>query len=456
MTSISRISRGSSVDEIDLFALIQAIWKQKAIIIATTVVSGLVALGYAYLVTPEYQVTSVLRPAAINELDALNRSGVYTLPPNEALVKVGASLESYDSRLGFFRDNQELFSQFKRPGRTLEQSFEEFNRDSLRLMQPDPKKADSLTSFISLELNYPKGVDGVQILNGFVDYAINAEREQIAADLKVIVNNRLTELQGKINAARSSYENDKEARIAALEESDNLKRAQLQDELKALRQQLKVRRTDRMAQLTEAIAIAKSLGIQKPTTPSSLADSARSGDTSVMRTEINNQQIPLYFMGVEALEAERAALQQRKTDDFTESRIAQIAKELQLLQSNRQVEVLKQRQNEDVFLKGVEPLRAEVVRLGNLSNLDISTLKLVSVDRKALEPISPIKPRKAIILLLGLVLGGLLGVLIALVRHFVLARGTELRTSTPPTLSATLSNTISADQSGKVLQKDLT
>ena len=454
MTSISRISRGSSVDEIDLFALIQAIWKQKAIIIATTVVSGLVALGYAYLVTPEYQVTSVLRPAAINELDALNRSGVYTLPPNEALVKVGASLESYDSRLGFFRDNQELFSQFKRPGRTLEQSFEEFNRDSLRLMQPDPKKADSLTSFISLELNYPKGVDGVQILNGFVDYAINAEREQIAADLKVIVNNRLTELQGKINAARSSYENDKEARIAALEESDNLKRAQLQDELKALRQQLKVRRTDRMAQLTEAIAIAKSLGIQKPTTPSSLADSARSGDTSVMRTEINNQQIPLYFMGVEALEAERAALQQRKTDDFTESRIAQIAKELQLLQSNRQVEVLKQRQNEDVFLKGVEPLRAEVVRLGNLSNLDISTLKLVSVDRKALEPISPIKPRKAIILLLGLVLGGLLGVLIALVRHFVLARGTELRTSTPPALSATLTSTISADQSGKVLQKD--
>lgn len=454
MTSISRISRGSSVDEIDLFALIQAIWKQKAIIIATTVVSGLVALGYAYLVTPEYQVTSVLRPAAINELDALNRSGVYTLPPNEALVKVGASLESYDSRLGFFRDNQELFSQFKRPGRTLEQSFEEFNRDSLRLMQPDPKKADSLTSFISLELNYPKGVDGVQILNGFVDYAINAEREQIAADLKVIVNNRLTELQGKINAARSSYENDKEARIAALEESDNLKRAQLQDELKALRQQLKVRRTDRMAQLTEAIAIAKSLGIQKPTTPSSLADSARSGDTSVMRTEINNQQIPLYFMGVEALEAERAALQQRKTDDFTESRIAQIAKELQLLQSNRQVEVLKQRQNEDVFLKGVEPLRAEVVRLGNLSNLDISTLKLVSVDRKALEPISPIKPRKAIILLLGLVLGGLLGVLIALVRHFVLTRGTELRTSTPPALSATLINTISADQSGKVLQKD--
>ena len=451
MTSISRIPGGSSSDEIDLFALFQAIWQQKKVIIAATIVSGLVALGYVYAVTPEYQVTSVLRPAAINELDALNRSGVYTLPPSEALLKVGASLESYDSRLGFFRDNQELFTQFKRPGRTLEQSFEEFNRDSLKLVLPDPKKADSLSAFIALELNYPKGVDGVQILNGFVDYAVKAEREQIASDLKVIVNNRLTELKGKIDAARSSYEMGKEARIAKLQEADNLKRAQLQDELKALRQQLKVVRTDRMAQLTEAIGIAKSLGIQKPTTPSALGDSARMGDSSVMRTEINNQQIPLYFMGVEALEAERSALQQRKTDDFTEGRIAQIARELQLLQSNREVEVLKQRQNEDVFLSGVEPLRAEVVRLGNLSNLDISNLKLVSVDRKALEPMRPVKPQKALILALGVLLGAILGVLIVLIRHLLGTRRAQLSGVGSPVMTAKLS---SEKGSGKVLQND--
>ncbi len=454
MTSISNFPRNSSVGEVDLIAIFQAIWKQKLIIIASMAVCGLLALIYAYAVTPEYRVTSVLRPAAINELDALNRSGVYTLPPSEALLKVGASLESYDSRLGFFRENQELFSQFKQPGRTLEQSFEEFNRDSLRLMQPDPKSAGSLSAFISLELNYPEGVDGVQILNGFVDYAISAERDQIAADLKVIVNNRLTELKGKINAARSSYENDKEARIASLEEANALKRAQLQDELKALRQQLKVQRTDRMAQLGEAIGIARSLGIQKPTTPSALGDSARSGDASIMRTEITNQQIPLYFMGVEALEAERAALQQRKTDDFTEARIAQIARELQLLQSNREVEVLKNRQNEDVFLQGVEPLRAEVVRLSNLSNLDFTNLKLVSIDRKALVPMAPVKPRKALILLLGLVLGGMLGVLIALVRHYLHTRVASPQPSMAPALSATLTRPNDAGIGGKTLPND--
>jgi LPS O-antigen subunit length determinant protein (WzzB/FepE family) len=140
-----------------------------------------------------------------------------------------------------------------------------------------------------------------------------------------------------------------------------------------------------------------------------------------MRTEVNNQQIPLYFMGVEALEAERTALTQRQTDDFTEGRIAQIAKELQLLQSNREIEVLKRRENEDLFLSGVQPLRAEVSRLLNLS-IDMSQLKLVTIDKQALEPLSPIKPKKTLILVSGLIFGIILGVLIALFRHVIILR----------------------------------
>jgi len=410
-----------SSSEIDLVALFQAIWKQKKLVMAATASAGLIAAIYAFLTPPQYEVSSVLRPAAINELDALNRSEIYTLPPGDALVRVGASLESYDTRLGFFRSNQKLFKAFEQPGRTLEQSFEEFNRNSIELILPDPKKANSLSAYIKLEMSYPKGVDGVAILNGFIDYAIATEREQIAADLDVIVKNRLNELKGKIDAARSSYEVDKEARIASLRETDSLRRAQLQDELKALRAQLKTGRIDRVAQLNEAIGIAKSLGIRKPSTPSALGESDRSGSSSVMRTEINNQQIPLYFMGVEALEAERTALMQRKSDDFTEGRIAQIAKELQLLQSNREIEVLNRRENEDLFLAGVQPVRAEEARLRNLS-IDMSRLKLVTIDKQALEPLRPVKPRKVLIILLGLVLGGFIGAFIVAIRHLVKTR----------------------------------
>lgn len=421
MSSSFRAPIVPASNEIDLLTLFHIVWQQKKLILAASLGVGFIAALYAFLAVPEYQVSSVLRPAAINDLDALNRSEIYQLPPGEALTKVGASLDSYDTRLGFFRSNQKLFQKFEHPGRTLEQSFEEFNRNSIELVLPDPKKEVVLSSFIRIKMTYPQGVDGVAILNGFVDYAIAAERDQIAADLNVIVKNRLSELSGKLGAARSSYEVGKEAKIASLQETDSLRRAQLQDELKALRAQLKMLRADRIAQLTEAIGIAKSLGIVKPSTPSSLSDANRPVSAGTMRTEINNQQIPLYFMGAEALEAERSALTQRKSDDFTEKRIAQIAKELQLLQANREIEVLNRRENEDLFLSGVEPLRAEEARLSRLST-DMSAIKLVTVDKRALEPLGPVAPKKVLIILTGLALGLLLGLVAALVLYFSKAR----------------------------------
>jgi LPS O-antigen subunit length determinant protein (WzzB/FepE family) len=409
-----------SSEEVDFSVFFDGILRQKKLIMLVTAGAGLIAAAYAFLATPEYEVSSVLRPSAINELDALNRSEVYKLPPGDALTRVGAALESYDTRLKFFRSNQKLFKAFEQPGRTLEQSFEDFNRNSINLALPDPKSS-ALSAYIKIEMTYPAGIDGVAILNGFVDYAIATERDQIAADMTVIVKNRLREIEGKLSAARSSYEVDKEAKIVTLGESDTVRRAQLQDELKALRNQLKTLRSNRMAQLNEAITIARSLGIKKPSTPSSLGDSDRSGSGSVMRTEINNQQVPLYFLGVDALEAEKAALMQRKSDDFTEGRIAQIAKELQLLQANREIEVLNLRQNEDLFLAGVQPLRAEEVRLRNLS-IDMSRLNLVTIDKRALEPLQPVKPQKFKIILFGLILGLMGSCLYVSLLHFIRAR----------------------------------
>ncbi|MGV8501972.1 chain-length determining protein, partial [Pseudomonas aeruginosa] len=64
---------------------------------------------------------------------------------------------------------------------------------------------------------------------------------------------------------------------------------------------LKMVRDSRIQQLNEAIQIATRLGIVKPTTPGALGEVGQDGSRSVFRTEVNNQQIPLYFMGVDAL-----------------------------------------------------------------------------------------------------------------------------------------------------------
>jgi len=406
-------------DQVDFFAMAQAVWLQRKVIALSMMLFGVAAGLYAFLVTPEYKVSTFLRPAAQNDLDALNRSEIYALPPDRALVRVGASLDSYDTRRKFFLSNQELFKDFGVPGQSLEQRFDDFN-ESLKLIQPDPKKPGQLSAFIGLEMRYFRGVPGPEVLNGLVAFAIDQERVQISKDLKVIIGNRLAEMDAKIKAVRAVYDADKEGKIAVLQEADNLKRSELQDELKALKVKLKVLRDDRIAQLDEAINVARALGLKKPSTPSTLADQSLAS-SNVMRTEINNQQLPLYFLGTEVLESERNTLARRVSDDFSDSRIAEIRKELLLLGNNRKIEMLNSRTNDDLFLGGLEALRMERMRLQGV-NTDISQINIVNVDRAASTPLKPIGPKKLLIVALALLLGAVFGVILVLVRNALLLR----------------------------------
>jgi LPS O-antigen subunit length determinant protein (WzzB/FepE family) len=412
-------------EEIDLLELARALWRQRLLILVITLGVGSIGAAFAFLSPRYYQAQSVLRPAAIRDLDQLNQLGFYSLSPKQALARVGAALDSYDNRLGYFRANRPLFEALAQPGRSLEQTFEEFNSSSFSMLQPDPKQRDTATPFVGIKLTYPEDIQGAEVINGFVQYSIDTVRSQVAADVDTLIQNRLNLLTSKMEAARANYEATKDVQIAKLTEADNLKRVQLQDELRALRLQLKTRRENRISQLNEAITIAKSLGISKPSTPSSLGAAEQNIQGSIIRTEVNNQQIPLYFMGTEALEAERKALMARRSDDFTEPRIAQINKELKLLEANRKVELLKSRENEDLFLKGLAGWREEAARL-QAWKIDTAGLRLVAIDQQAIEPLSPVKPRKALILALSLVVGSMLGILVALVRK--MAQG-HLRTA---------------------------
>lgn len=406
-------------DEIDLVELFQSLFKQKYLILAVAGVVTLVAVAYAFLATPYYRVQSVVRPVDRGSLDELNGTGVYELTPTEALNLVGAGLSSYENRLAFFRDNQELFTGLIEPDRSLEQIFEEFNSSAFTMLQVDPKKASGQSEFVGLSLTYPRGVDGVEVVNGLVAFVLDAERARIDADLKVLIANRLFNIEQKIEAARASYEASKESQIAVLLEQDSLSRAQLQDELQALRAELKTRRQSRIMVLDEAIQIAESLGIEKPTTPSSMSDSQRQGQ--VVRTEVNSREIPLYFMGSEALKAERDALSARRSDDFVEPRISEIEKELALLDHNRQVEVLEKRENEDIYLKDLAEWRQEAAQLKGVK-FDSSQLRLVRLDQQAIEPLKAAKPKKALIIVLGFGLGLMLGIFVALLRNIVRPR----------------------------------
>lgn len=406
-------------DEIDLIALCGSLWAYKFLILGVTLFIVACSALYATLATPVYQVESVLRPIALKDLDGLNETKLMELSPAKALSQVGVALESYSVRLQFFRDNPELAAALRVGDEPLEQMLERLNRDGFTVLRPDLKKVPASSPFVGLRFLFPAGVDGVAIVNGLVEAAVERERQRIQDDFNVLLANRLAQVERQIAVQRAAYDASKEAKIAALLEADRLQTIQLTDELRALRQQLQVRRQNRIKQLNEAIQIAERLHISKPTTPSALGDNNREIQGSIFRTEVTNQQIPLYFMGVEALEAERSALIARQSDDFSEPRVSEIQKQLALLSHNREVEVLRGRANDELFLANLAALTEQRARLEHLS-VDFSQLQLVQLDQSATEPSAPVRPRKMLIMALGLFLGLALGVgaaLVAVVRR---------------------------------------
>ena len=401
-------------DEIDLRELIRSLWDQRWIIVAITAFITLIAALYAFLATPYYRVQSILRPVEVGVLDSLNATEVYELKPLEALARVSGGLSSYGNRLEFFQGNEDLFADLARQELTAEQAFENFNSEAFAMLYPDPKKNQG--EFVGLALTYPASMDGVSVVNEFVAFVLQRERERVASDLGVVIANRKANIEQRIEAARASYQAGKEAEIAALLEKAALKKAELEDELRALRTELKIRRENRLSVLEEAIRIARSLGIRKPTTPTAMADAGQG-----VRTEITSREIPLYFLGVDALEAERDVLRARTSDDFMEPRIGEIQKELDMLRHNRQVEVLQQRQDEDLYLSELAKLREEAARLEGIE-FDASTLQLARIDQPAQKPLKRLKPKRVLILALGVVLGGMLGVFVALMRNLMQPR----------------------------------
>lgn len=414
--------------EIDLFDLFQSLWKEKILIVLVTAVFTALAVIYALTATPIYQVQSIIKPAPVKDLDELNGTDVYTLTPEDALIQVGASLESYETRLSYFKNHQELFEPLLSENKSIEQNFERLNRENIKILKTSAKNVNDFAKYVGIQLQYPKGMDGATITNGFIEHAIKLEKERIATSLEVVISNQLQRLSRKISTARAGYEASKEAQIAQLTENDALEKAQLLDELEALREELKARRQNRIMQLEEAIGIAQTLGIKKPATPSSLGnDNRRSGN--VIRTEVNSHQNPLFFMGTEALNAERDSLLARKNDEFTSARIVDIKTKLKLLEHNRKVEMLETRENEDLFLTELAENRKEISRLKSLK-VNMDKLKIVHIDQVAIEPVSPVKPNKKLIVAVGVVLGGMLGVFAALIRSMIRRRKTLAHSNT--------------------------
>jgi len=265
--------RLSGGDEIDLFELLQGVWRQKILMaIVTVLVIGL-ALVYLLLVSPVYEAKLYVLPPAQNDVAQLNfgrgkGTGLEVLSAKDVYSIYLRALQSEAVREKFFRGVfLSTLSEEDRKG-SRDALFAQFNR-MLTVAQTARDKPDRFV--ITAALQDPQLA--ASWVSSYAEMAADRAKDELLSGTRSDISIMADNLEQKIRASRASASNQ---------------------------------RADQIAKLNEALQVAKSIGLEKPPIISNTLSSEVSAgmDGSL-----------IYMRGSRALEAEIANLESRSSDD---------------------------------------------------------------------------------------------------------------------------------------------
>ncbi len=320
---------------------------RKAFIALTTAMFGFAGLILIFMMSWEYEaLVYVLPPGEQTILEIVLPTiggGLEThrVDPQAIYKSFLSYLESRSRRREYF-DSKELLPQLVSEvdeSINVQAVFERRFHEKLNVIREEeytPRNVARRPGPVTLSMIAPGAELAAQWSNEFVSIANRAT-----------VNGYLESLQRRI-----------QTRILAL-----------QDEIDGKRSVAQKRRTDRVAVLSEAVLIARRLGIQNPLDSPLLLQSR---ETAV---SVHTQSPPLYMRGGRALQHE--------------------------------IQVLSGRESDDPFIGELRHLEERISRLRNIDLTAIS-MSAAFVDQAAFPPLLPVSPRIlktiALVLMAGFVL----------------------------------------------------
>lgn len=355
-------------DEIDLFELAEVVWSKKWLVIVITSVFAALAALYAYTATPVYQAEITIKPPASKDIVWYNKGSFIS----EELTRYDRK-EVFDILLSYLNSESlryEFFQESYLPhlnAKQLNNSDEALYRGFLEAISLRRANAKEFPNDYTLSVSFTDAKVAAQLRDELLAKAVEAAKE----DLKAAV-------RGEVRALSNA----------------------LKLELDGLRMQAEAQRLDEIERLNEALYIAQSIELDYPAgyttgtystnqqTESRYSKKSSERERRGSQTPYNEGN-PLYLQGKKALEA--------------------------------QAKVLKDRKSNDPHIVGLRNIETQWQNISSLV-IEDEEAKVANYVGESFVPERPVKPRKLLILLIGIVLGGLVGVVYALLEHAIAER----------------------------------
>jgi len=333
------------------------LWESKVLIFVVALAVTCIAGAYAFLSTPIYQTTTKTLPPTTSGLASYNIASQLT----------GASIRGTVADVGPGIDPlkpQQAYKVFLRHlnSSTIRQKF--FGEYYLPAQGHPQTEGDKQRAWERLNnqltISLPKSADEDQ-----ASLTLEGTEPQTIADWA----------NAYVKLAKQAASEELTSGLAGEVE---IRKQSLNDQIAALRKIAKNVREDRIVRLQDALIIAQSIDLHTPLENAPLITI----NTDDPNAESINSGSLLYLRGTKALQSELDQLKSRETDD--------------------------------AYISEMPGLLKKQALLNNIS-LNPSLLSAAIIDQAAIAPEQPIKPRKILIIALGLILGLILGIFSALI-----------------------------------------
>lgn len=361
MQETGRYSTQSRDDEIDLVELVKDLWAQKLIIILVTLAGAVAALVYVLLVQSVYEAKASVLPPLVSDIAAYNSGR------NDAALTASHDSRSEQSNQLALKSfsTDDVYAVFTRNLRSQSLRREFYNDVYLPSLAEHERSApqdllwarfNELVSVVAPDKQRPELLE-VSVKQNAPDVAASWANELVNKASVASLRDMQRNVASELNTRIHSIER----RIASL---------------RSIAQQ---RREDRLAILQEALVVANAVGLSSPQ-----VTAGRTSSNDELSEFIDGSLT--YMRGAKAIGAE--------------------------------MEVLQARQSDDPFIPELRSLQEQ---LSFLKTIDVEpdNVSVFTLDSAAQIPETPIKPKKVLIVSLGVVLGVMLGVFIALIRVLV-------------------------------------
>jgi chain length determinant protein (polysaccharide antigen chain regulator) len=372
-------------DQIDLTAVFFPLFTQWRWLVGITTVGTVIAIVTALLQPKIYAIDARLAQPTPVDIGYINTRGYATYTEQDLFTKFYKQLRS-DENFREFIITKGWLSKLPDADATMDEQFVGISENlTIEILEPLKKKGESNDlppSLLSIKLITADKIQGVNLVNDYIAYTD-----------QYVINKIIVDGMALRDVAKESIE---------------LK-------VDAIRNKTRMDRTARLVKLADAYNVAKAMGIKKPTTIESMAQTEAKTQTMVIGGNVKDL-LPL--MGTDYLENEMQNVRKRPGTSIFIEQTPELQKQLVSKKTENEINAFKELVADDAYIEELPELQRQLTELNQLT-FDFKNVHSYLSRKNAMIDRHATKPNKIMIVALGFFLSFMIGIFYVLIKNVV-------------------------------------